>query len=95
MIGPASRYAQVPTASVTDESGRTVAYLTRRFLPDGAALPLLAEVQVGPGERLDLFTSRTLGDPEQFWRVCDANDAMNPSALEEEGKTLRVPLPQP
>lgn len=95
MIGPASRYAHVPTASLTSEDGRTIVYLTRRFLPEGAALPLLAEAQVGPGERLDLFTNRTLGDPEQFWRVCDANDALNPSSLEEEGTTLRVPLPQP
>ena len=47
---------------------------------------------------LDLIveiTARTLGDPEQYWRVCDANDAMNPAELTvRPGRTLRVPLPQ-
>jgi hypothetical protein len=95
MIGPTSRYAQVPIATLTDAEGRTIAYLTRRFLPQGRELPLLAETQLAPGERLDLLANRTLGDPEQFWRVCDANDAMNPNELEEEGRPLRVPLPQP
>ena len=39
--------------------------------------------------------TRTLGDPEAFWRVCDANDALNPGELEQAGRRLRVPLPQP
>ena len=59
-------------------------------------MPLLAEVAVGQGDRLDLITARTLGDPEQFWRVCDANDAMDPRELTAEtGRALRVPVPQP
>jgi hypothetical protein len=94
MIGPTSRYATVPVATLV-EGGRTIAYLTRRFLPQGEDMPLLAETSLGPGERLDLLTTRTLGDPEHFWRICDANDAMNPADLEQEGRTLRVPLPQP
>ena len=58
-------------------------------------MSLLAEVTVIRGDRLDLIAARTLGDPEQFWRVCDANDAMNPVILTEEpGRTLRVPVPQ-
>jgi hypothetical protein len=94
MIGPTSRYTNVPVATLV-EDGRTIAYLTRRFLPKGDDLPLLAETKLGPGERLDLLTTRTLGDPEHFWRICDANDAMNPADLEQEGRALRVPLPQP
>ena len=48
------------------------------------------------GDRLDLITARTLGDPEAFWRVCDANDALDPAELTSEaGRRLRVPLPQP
>ena len=47
------------------------------------------------GDRLDLITARTLGDPEQFWRICDANNTMNPSDLTAEtGRVLRVPVPQ-
>jgi len=58
-------------------------------------MPLLVEVTVTQGDRLDLITARTLGDPEQFWRVCDANNAMNPPDLTAEvGRTLRIPIPQ-
>ena len=38
------------------------------------------------GDRLDLITARTLGDPEQFWRVCDANDALDPAELTDRAR---------
>jgi len=95
MFDATSRYAAVETATLRDADGRVVAYVRRRFLPQGAGLPLLVEVEVAQGERLDLLTARTLGDPEAFWRVCDANDALDPAALERPGRHLRVPLPQP
>jgi hypothetical protein len=41
------------------------------------------------------LTARALGDPEQFWRICDANNAMYPPDLvAEPGQRLRVPVPQ-
>jgi hypothetical protein len=90
-----SRYYDLETATYTTPDGRVVAYKRRRFLPRGGEMSLLAEVTVTRGDRLDLIAARTLGDPEQFWRVCDANDAMNPVILTEEpGRTLRVPVPQ-
>jgi hypothetical protein len=47
------------------------------------------------GDRLDLIAARTLGDSEQFWRVCDANDAMDPHELTAEpGRAVRVPVPR-
>ena len=95
MFEPTSRYHAIPTATHTTPDGRESAYKRRRFLPRGAAMPLLVEVVVGQAERLDLIAARTLGDPEQFWRVCDASDAMNPADLTAEvGSTLRVPVPQ-
>jgi hypothetical protein len=95
MFEPTSRYANLETATFVTTDGRKVAYKRRRFLPRGKDLPLLVEVTVTQSERLDLITARTLGDPEQFWRVCDANDAMNPVELTSEiGRTLRVPVPQ-
>jgi hypothetical protein len=96
MFDPTSRYYSIPTATLTLPDGRVVTYKRRRFLPPGADLPLLAEVIVQPGERLDLLAARTLGDPEQFWRICDANDAIDPTDLAAEpGRLLRVPVPQP
>jgi hypothetical protein len=96
MFDLGSRYANLPTATLTDRDGRAIAYVRRRFLPHGSVMPLLVEVRVAPGDRLDLIAARTLGDPEHFWRICDANDALDPWALiEEPGRALRVPVPQP
>jgi hypothetical protein len=95
MSDPNSRYANIEQALLTHPDGTAVAHLRRRLLPRGDSLPLLAEVAVEQGERLDLFAARTLGDPLQFWRICDANDAMDPQELTDEpGARLRVPLPQ-
>jgi hypothetical protein len=90
-----SRYAKLPTFTYTAPNGQVSSYVGRRFLPDGESLPVLAQVTVGARERLDLLTYRTLGDPLQYWRIADANDAINPFDLEEDGRTLRVPVPQP
>ena len=90
-----SRYARLEITTYTSPGGRVSAYVRRRFLPPADALPLLAEPVLLPRERLDLFTFRTLGDPLQFWRIADANNAINPFDLEDDGRTLRVPVPQP
>jgi hypothetical protein len=96
MFDYTSRYYNRPTASYTLADGRVVNYTLRRILPDGTNLPLLVETTVQQTERLDLVTYRTLGDPIQFWRVCDANNAVNPFDLvEPPGRKLRVPVPQP
>jgi hypothetical protein len=95
MFDTTSRYARIETATYTTPDGRVVAYVRRRFLPQGAAMPLLVEVTVTDADRLDLITARTLGDPEQFWRVCDANDTMDPELLTDQvGRMLRVPVPE-
>ena len=95
MFEHTSRYNPIENAIYEAADGRRITYKPRRFLPQGEATPLLAEVTVGVGDRLDLVAVRTLGDAEQFWQVCDANNAMNPFDLTVEvGRTLRIPLPQ-
>ena len=95
MFEPTSRYYGLETATFTNADQQNFAYIRRRFLPQGQSLSLLVEVVVTEGDRLDLITGRTLGNPEQFWRICDANNAMNPADLTPEpGDRLRVPLPQ-
>jgi len=95
VFDPDSRYAAIGDATLVTPDGREVSYKRRRFLPRGESLPLLVEVQVKEGDRLDLLTFRTLGDPVQWWRVADANDAENPVDLTARpGDELRVPLPQ-
>ncbi len=58
-------------------------YLTRRFVPPPESLALLQWHRVTQGERLDNIAATYLGDPEQFWRLCDANRALRPDELTE------------
>jgi hypothetical protein len=99
MFDHTSRYYNLEIATLELPDGRTLSYVRRRFLPQGDAMPLLAEVSVAQGERIDLLSYRTLGDPLVYWRICDANNAMNPQDLIEEAtgdpsRLLRVPMPQ-
>ena len=95
MFDPKSRYYNLPTATYLVADGEHILYKRRRFLPQGPSMPLLAEVTVRDADRLDLISYRALGDPLQFWRVADANNAMNPSDLTDEpGRVLRIPVPQ-
>ncbi|CAD5367077.1 conserved hypothetical protein [Rubrivivax sp. A210] len=89
-----SRYAGIGTRTLTAADGSTVVFLQRRFVPDPQSLALLHEHVVSHGERLDNISARYLGDPEQFWRLCDANAALRPDALTDQpGRRLRITLP--
>jgi hypothetical protein len=95
MFEHTSRYHGIPTATFADGESQII-YKLRRFLPQGESLPLLVTVAVAGHDRLDLIAARTLGDAELFWRVGDANNAMNPfSLVAAPGTPLRVPIPQP
>ena len=90
-----SRYYNLEQKKIESAGGRTITYVKRRFLPQGKEIPVLGEVIINEGDRLDLITYQTLGEPEQFWQICDANNAMNPVELTEElGSSLVIPLPQ-
>ena len=70
-------------------------YLRRRFVPSPEDFALLQYHLVTQGERLDNLTARYLNDPEQFWRLCDANRALRPDELTERvGRQLRITLPE-
>lgn len=90
---PTSRYAGL-AAAVLDTGAGPVAYLLRRFVPQPERFALLQEHAVSEGERLDNLAAAYLGDPEQFWRVCDANRAMRPDDLMTVGRVLRITLPE-
>ena len=94
-FSPASRYYSIETTTLETTEGKIIAYLRRRFVPPPARFVLLHEHRVAQGERLDNITAQYLGDPEQFWRVCDANGAMRPDELTETpGRVLRITLPE-
>jgi len=91
---PTSRYSGLEVAELTAPNGEKVPYLRRRFVPPSNAFDLLEEHRVLQGERLDVIAARRLGDPQMFWLICDANDAIRPEELTETtGRVLRITLP--
>jgi nucleoid-associated protein YgaU len=88
MFFKGSRYEKVDDEELTDSKGREIRYKKIRFIPE--TKPQKAHI-VGQGERLDHIAYRHYRDPERFWRICDANDAMWPDDLLEVGDTLLIP----
>ncbi len=100
MFDSKSRYAALPTATINvidgDGKPREVRYVTRRFLPDPSRMTTLVEHTVAQGERLDHISTKYLGDPLVFWRICDANTVLRPGELiEQPGRVIDIALPNP
>jgi hypothetical protein len=92
---PTSRYYSVGTAVYTRADGEDVVYLRRRFVPQPEGFHVLQEHVVTEGERHDTLAGQILGDPEQFWRLCDANGVLRPEELTERpGRRVRITLPE-
>jgi hypothetical protein len=75
-----SRYARAATYEARLPNGNVV---TALVVP---ATRFPAPVGYHPravGDRLDLIAVRYLNDPTGFWRLCDANGAVVPGALEQ------------
>jgi hypothetical protein len=96
MFVPTSRYYDIETAKMTVGEGepRVISYKRRRIIPSGETMTILVEHTVTQGDRLDNLAARYVGDPEQFWRICDANNVLSPNELTEEvGFVIKVGLP--
>lgn len=94
MFDDKSRYAGLPTRSLTQADGRTVAYVVRRMIPPPHAYVAAGGVTVSDSDRLDLLAYRHLGTPAGFYQIADANGVMHPrSAIAEPGGRLVIPLP--
>jgi hypothetical protein len=95
MFPPTSRYYGIERVEKETPDGRKIVFLRRRFVPPPERFELLLEHSVSEGERLDNITAEYLGDPEQFWRIADANGAVRPEELTETvGRRLRITLPE-
>jgi hypothetical protein len=95
LFPPTSRYHSVETTTSKTADGKEIVHLKRRFVPAPERFTLLQEHLVVEGDRLDNITALYLNDPLQFWRICDANNAMNPAELTAEiGRRLRITLPE-
>lgn len=92
---PESRYHAIATTQFTQSDGSVVVYLKRRFVPPPEDFSLLQEHRVSDGDRLDNLAARYIGDPSQYWRICDANGAIRPEELTERiDRSLRITLPE-
>jgi hypothetical protein len=90
-----SRYYGIETASMETVEGKTIVYLSRRFVPPPERFALLQEHTVTQGDRPDNLANQYLGDPEQFWRLCDANNVKDPDELTETvGRRIKITLPE-
>jgi hypothetical protein len=91
MFTRTSRYNGVPQAIVTTPSGREIAYVRLRTIPSPPAFRVHI---VAREDRIDRVAYAYFRDPEQFWRLCDANAAMRPDdLLAEIRRRLNVPMP--
>jgi nucleoid-associated protein YgaU len=92
MFTTRSRYASVPNATHQAADGRAVTYKTLRITPEAKSIQ---SHTVAQGDRLDLIAFQEYGDAEQFWRICDGNDALRPDDLtQENGARIRIPIVQ-
>jgi hypothetical protein len=94
LFAATSRYYGLAVENLVLPNGTTVAYVSRRFVPAPERFQTLQNHTVTQGERLDNIAAAYLGDPDLFWRLCDANCAMRPQDLTDTlGKSLRITLP--
>ena len=94
MIDPDSRYADRPIDTLVTADGREIRYIRKRTLPRPDAMRVLTEVAVQDSDRLDLICARTYGNPGAWWRIADANEALDPTDLvATPGRRLKIPSP--
>lgn len=98
MFDSTSRYYNVgvATTSVTESDGTTrwVNYARRRIIPPLDTPLTIVQHTVTQGERLDNLTAMYLGDPLEFWLLCDSNNVLRPTELTETpGRVINIVIP--
>lgn len=89
-----SRYRGVKLRVRIAPDGSLETYVARRIIPAVERYAALGRHRVVGGDRIDRIAAEAFGDPEQYWRICDANGDSDPGrAAEPEGRLLIIPLP--
>ena len=87
-----SRYADTEIAVHTLPDGTEVRYAKHRLLPPLPDADDTSPHTVTVTDRPDLLGRRYYGDPEQWWRIADANPVLDPRELTAEpGRTIAIP----
>jgi hypothetical protein len=85
-----SRYASTPTEQTTTPDGRTVTSVVLRHPAPASG----DGYTVKDNDRLDLIANERLSDDTAFWRVADANTALQAKDLvASAGDVILVPKP--
>ena len=88
---PDSRYHGLPLRRMTLPDGREVANVGRRFLPPLDAYEPIAVHEVPDRDRLDLLAAQYFADPEQGWRIPEANGVRDPrTVLSQAGSRIAI-----
>jgi len=91
MIDSNSRYYDLPNHLFETATGEKIAYKGRRLLPAVNPKNLVNTITVVEGDRLDMLATQNLGDPLQYWHICDANTAtLNPAELLKIGEKIHL-----
>lgn len=91
---PNSRYYGLALTSRTLPDGTVQAFVKRRIIPGLERYLAADRYRTLAKDRIDGVASTTLGDPELYWRLCDANGDSDPKdAAAPTGRLLIVPLP--
>ncbi|HEX9932271.1 MAG TPA: hypothetical protein VGB08_05465 [Allosphingosinicella sp.] len=89
-----SRYRGVNLRTRTLPDGSTETYVGRRIIPATGRYQANARHKVIADDRIDRIAAEAFGDPEQYWKICDANGDADPAhAAEPDGRLLIIPLP--
>ncbi len=91
---PSSRYYGLPIRSRTLPDGTVQSFVSRRIIPALERYQAADRYRTLGGDRIDFVAAATLGDPELYWRICDANGDADPAnAASPVGRLLVIPLP--
>jgi hypothetical protein len=85
---PKSRYAKAPAYRVVDHRDRVVAVTAPPPAPDQ---PIAGWHVRRQGQRPDHLAAHYLDDPAGFWRLAEANDAMQAEQLSEQAE-IAIPV---
>lgn len=85
---PTSRYANVATVRTTRTDGAPIRVVKLRPL----GRPGSVSHTVRQGDRLDVISHERTGDATEFWRIGDANTALETAELTRDiGRSISVP----
>ena len=96
LFPPRSRYYGIADrAARRRPTARTVVFCGAASCRRRRISRCCSEHVVAAGDRSTIWPRSYLGDPQQYWRICDANGAMQPGGADRDGRAARCASPCP